>query len=274
VTEPAPGPPAIPGLPEGSRPALELVVRLHGEKSGDLRLADLPSDFLYELAKDPPGSGPVRLGAAVAVFALRRATAARGRLRWPVAVDPADPALRREGYRLAALAIVALTSRTKVGISGEDPDRRPLVEERPEDSDLIDGFMASEREILRRKERRVDYAPEEFLADMRDVPRRMEKPGRILPEETEPTHAGPYRFTPNHDDRVVRLYDYFRDKYGSPRGERRADLYLALLAYVSRRREALEAEGAVFARPGGKIGFREGYLEELLERPLGWFESA
>jgi len=275
VREGAPLPPAIDGLPGSARPALELVARLHRARGGAFLMSDLPSDFLFELAKDPPGSAPARLGAAVAVVALRAAAAPGSPAPWPSRVDPEDPSLLREAYRLAALAIVALTSRTRVGLSGEDPDRRPVLEERPEDEDLIEGFKASEAEILRRKAERVDYPAGDFLADLREVPERMGRPGRILPqEEEEAAPPGPFRFTPNHDDKVVRLYDFFRDKYGSPRGERRADLYLALLAYVSRRREALEASGEIRSGPEGRLRFRDGYLEGLLARPLGWFESA
>jgi hypothetical protein len=239
-----------------------------------MRLADLPSDFLYELARDPPSSEPVRLGAAVAVQALRDAAGSEGPPALPARVDPADPAILREAYRLAAVAIVALTARTKVGISGEDPDRRFLLDVRPEDDELVDGFIASEKEILRRKREPVDYPPADFLVDFQEVPDRLAKPGRILPEEPEVTTAGPYRFRPNHDDRVVRLYDFFRDKYGSPRGERRADLFLAILGYLSRHRAALEPAGEVSTDAGGRISFRQGFLEELLHRPPGWFDGA
>jgi hypothetical protein len=269
----APGPAGIPGLPEGSRRALELILRIHGERGEAFLVADLPSDFLYELAKDPPSSEPARLGAAVAVRAIREGAAREAAPRLPGRIDPADPGLLREAYRLAALAIVALTSRTKVGITGEDPDRRGVLEVRDGDDDLIDGFMASEREILRRKRECVPYPAADFLADVREVPERLQRPGRILPQETSPTVAGPYRFTPNHDDRVVRLYDFFRDKYGSPRGERRADLYLAVLGYVSRHRARLEEAGEVISGSDGRFEFREGFLEDLLRRPPGWFEN-
>jgi hypothetical protein len=268
VTVPA-APPPIEGLPEAARPPLELLARIHAEHGGRILLGDLTGEFLYSLAKDPPSSSPVRLGAAVAVRALRG-----GGARWPARVDPADPGLVREGYRLAALAVVALTSRTKVGLSGEDPDRRSLLEEWPADGDLVDGFMASEREILRRKGEPVPYPAADFLEDLHDVPARMLRPGPILPPETEATVAGPWRFTPNHDDRVVRMFDYFRDKYGSPRGERRAELYLAVLSFLARHRADLEAAGAVATDSGGRIAFRTGYLEGLLARPPGWFETA
>jgi hypothetical protein len=271
---PTPPPAGIEGLDPAARAALELVARLHGERGRDLRLADLPSDFLYDLAKDPPGSEGPRLGAAVAVRTLRAAVAAGRPAEWPARVDPADPGLRREAYRLAALAVVALTGRTNVGVSGADPEARDVLEVRPEDDELVEGFIASEEEILRRKRRVVDYPPAEFLEDLEEVPRRLKDPSPILPEETEPRSAGPYRFVPNHGDRVVRLYDFFRDKYGSPRGERRVDLYLAVLGYLSRHRARLEQAGEVGTDDGGRITFRDGFLEDLLRRTPSWLETA
>jgi hypothetical protein len=268
-------PPAVAGLPAGSRPVLERLARLHAERGGRILLGDLPSDLLDELAADPPASTPVRLGAAVAVRVLREASASNAPPRWPARVDPEDPGLVREGCRMAALAVVALTGRTRVGLSDGDPDRHPVLEELPGEAELVAEFLASEAEILRRKAEPVDYPAEEFRRDLREVPERLLSPEPILPDETGPVSAGPFRFTPNHGDRVVRLYDFFRDKYGSPRGERRADLYLAVLGYLARRRPALEAAGEVETDPTtGRFTFRDGFLEGLLARAPGWFETA
>jgi hypothetical protein len=176
---------------------------------------------------------------------------------------------------MAALAVVALTGRTRVGLSDEDAGRIAVLEELPGEAVLVAEFLASEAEILRRKAEPVDYPEADFLRDLWEVPERLLSPAPILPDEEDPVSAGTFRFTPNHADRVVRLYDFFRDKYGSPRGERRADLYLAVLGYLSRRRAALEAAGEVETDPTtGRFTFRDGFLGGLLARSPGWFETA
>lgn len=264
-------PPEIPGLTMQAHAAAELVARVHMEK-GAVRLGDLSSDFLYELVRDPPASEPVRIGAAVAVRAIRRGNASGGAPLWPRRVDPVDPAVRREAYRLAAFATVALTGRTSDAVSGEDPDDRDVLELREGEEEFVDQFMSSEEEILRRKRDPVPYPEEEFLADLVEVPARLSRPGRILPVDPEPAEAGPYRIRANHEERWVRLYDFFRDKYGSPRGERRAELYIAVLAYIERHRAALEKAGEITTSSDRRMAFRDGFLEDLLGRPPGWFD--
>jgi hypothetical protein len=263
-------------MPEGLTPeavrSLELVLELQRERPAALLLADLPTEFLHDLARDPPGSLPVRLGAAVAVRAIRAARAADGPVRLPAAVDPADEELAREAIRLAALATVALTARTGIGRSGSNPELRGFVEQGEDEERLVDGFRLSEEEIMRRKGESIPYPVADFLADLWEVPERMLKPGPVIPQAVEPEEPSAYGFVPNHDDRVVKLYDCFRDKYGSPRGERRADLYLAVLGYLMRHREALEEAGEVSSAGDGTFRFREGFLDDLLARPPAWFE--
>jgi hypothetical protein len=266
--------PPIVGLSRPAAAALDLVARLHALRGDDIRLRALPTEFLHRLTRDPPASDAARLGAAVAVRTLREAAERAAPPAWPAAVDPADAALRAEGVRLAAVAMVALTARTGIGLTPDDPDDRPLLAVWPGDRDLAACFADSERESLDRKRRVVPYAVDEFLRDLREVPARLRRGGRILPEDPEPSLAGPYRFRPNHEDRVVRLYDFFRDKYGSPRGERRADLYLAVLGFLGAHREGLESAGDIGRGPGGKgITFRRELLEDLLAHPPGWFEG-
>jgi len=268
-------PPAVAGLPAGARPALELLARVHADHRGRVVLADLPSDLLHELASDPPASTPARLGAGLAVRVLRAASAGRGPPRWPDRIDPADPDLVREGVRMAAMAVIALTARTHVGLAEGDPGRQSILETLPGEEELVTEFLASEAEILRRKSEPVAYPADEFRRDLWEVPERLLSPAPLLPDEEGPVSAGPFRFTPNHQDRVVRLYDFFRDKYGSPRGERRADLYLAVLGYLSRRRAALGAAGEVETDPQtGRFTFRDGFLEDLLAHAPEWFETA
>jgi hypothetical protein len=240
--------------------------------SGCVRLGDLPSDFLYELVRDPPASDPARLGAAVAVRAIRRGNATGGAPLWPRRVDAADPGIRREAYRLAAFATVALTGRTSDAVSGADPEDRDVLEVVDGEEDFVEQFVASEDEILRRKRAPVPYPVEEFLADMVEVPERLSRPGRILPDDPEPAEAGPYRIRANHEERWVRLYDFFRDKYGSPRGERRAELYIAARAYLERHRPRLEKAGEMVTDAAGETEFREGFLEDLLGRTPEWFD--
>jgi len=239
---------------------------------GMVRLGDLSSEFLYGLVRDPPASEAARLGAAVAVRAIRKGNETGGAPLWPRKVDPEDAAIRREAYRLAAFATVALTGRTSDAVSGEDPDDRDVVELREGEEPFVEQFRASEEEILRRKRDPVPYPEEEFLADLVEVPARLSRPGRILPEDPEPAEAGPYRIRANHEERWVRLYDFFRDKYGSPRGERRAELYIAVLAYIERHRAALEKAGEITTSSDRRMGFRDGFLEDLLGRPPGWFD--
>lgn len=263
----------VEGLPPGGRAVLELLARVHAANRGRVLLGDISSDLLHELASDPPGSLEPRLGAGLAVRVLR--AAAKGPPRWPARIDPADPGLVREGSRMAALAVIALTARTHVGLAEGDPDCHCVLDPLPGEDALVAEFLASEAEILQRKAEPVPYPAEEFLRDLTEVPDRLLSPEPLLPDEPEPVAAGPYRFTPNHADRVVRVYDFFRDKYGSPRGERRADLYLAVLGYLSRRRPALEAAGDVETDPRtGRFAFRDGFLEGLLAHAPGWFETA
>jgi hypothetical protein len=207
-------------------------------------------------------------------MALRDAARSKGGVRWPGRVDPSDPDLRRQGFLLAALATAALVGRTGMGVAASDPERRLLLAISSEDESLAERFRASEEEILRRKGEPVDYPVPDFLADLWEVPERLLRPGRILPPDEPPAGGGPFRIAANHDDRVVRMYDFFRDKYGSPRGERRADLYLAVLSFLSRRREDLERAGDLMTDDRGKFAFRPGYLDVLLRRPPAWFESA
>jgi hypothetical protein len=266
--------PAIAGLAGEGRRALLLVARLHALHGSGVTYAALPTEFLHALAKDPPASDGPRLGAAVAVRTFRDALESGGAPRWPASVDPEDPELRDAGLLIAALAMVSLTSRTGVGVPELDPDARPVLAEWPGDADLVECFTQSEQEILDRKRKVVPYPVEEFLRDLHEVPARLKRKGRILPPEDAPSRAGMYRFRPNHDDRVVRLYDFFRDKYGSPRGDRRADIYLAVLGFVAAHREGLERAGEIAGGPGGKgLVFRRDFLEDLLAHPVGWFEG-
>ena len=61
---------------------------------------------------------------------------------------------------MAALAVVALTGRTQVGLSDEDPGRHPVIEELPGEGALVEEFLAITSVPLIRIEVLASFFPE------------------------------------------------------------------------------------------------------------------